>query len=196
MNSLLQHTYSYNFRIPVILSAIVVTVWISGCTSSKSTRESAIGGQNAEIHKPSQTPMQSQQLAMYRNKLSDLYATQHNTIPAVFTNNQVTETGYNQNYGYRIQIIATSHKDSAEAVLHRFNNWIFQQPKIEYKAHAYIIFKQPDYRVQVGDFVTQENATRFARILKRMKYPDAWIVRDNVNPAYVPADSTIDNSMQ
>lgn len=146
------------------------------------------------IHKPTQTPIQNQQLAMYRSKLSDLYATQSNTIPPIFQNDQITETGYNGNYGYRIQIISTSHKDTAEAILHRFNGWIFQQSQIAYKAHGYIIFKQPDYRVQVGDFLTQENATRFARILKRLKYPDAWIVRDRINTSYVPADSTIDQS--
>ncbi len=195
MKSLFRYTYSYNLRIPIFLSAIVVTLWVAGCTSSnKSTRESEIAGENTEIHKPTQTPIQSQQLALYRSKLSDLYATQSNTIPPIFQNDQITETGYNGNYGYRIQIISTSHKDTAEAILHRFNDWIFQQTQIAYKAHGYIIFKQPDYRVQVGDFLTQENAARFARILKRIKYPDAWIVRDRINPSYVPADSTIDQS--
>lgn len=195
MNSLFRNTYSYSLRIPVILSAIVISTWIAGCTStSKSTNESEMGLKNAEIHKPTETPMQSQQLALYRSKLSDLYTTRTNTIPPIFQNDQVTGTGYNGDYGYRIQIIATSHKDTAEAILHRFNDWIFQQPQIAYKAHGYIIFKQPDYRVHVGDFLTQENAARFARILKRIKYPDAWIVRDRINPAYVPADSTIDQS--
>ncbi|HKI46454.1 MAG TPA: hypothetical protein VKA08_14090, partial [Balneolales bacterium] len=114
MKSLFHCTYSYNFRISVFLSAIFATAWVAGCSSSnKSTRESANGGENTEIHKPTQTPIQSQQLATYRSKLSDLYATQTNTIPPIFQNSQVAETGYNGNYGYRIQIISTSHKDTA-----------------------------------------------------------------------------------
>jgi len=180
-----------------MLMILVMVTWFAGCSSSnKSTRENVSAAKKEEVHKPSETSMESQQLAMYRSKLSDLYVTQQNTIPPAFQTDQVSETVYNGNIGYRIQIISTSHKDSAEAVLHRFNDWIFQQSRIAYKAHGYIMFKQPDYRVQVGDFRTQENAARFARILKRVKYPDAWIVRGKINPNYIPADSTIDNSMR
>ncbi len=197
MNLLFQPRYQTRFRISALLSGLIITVWLSGCTSSnKSTRETVNAGKNTEIHKPSVTAMEGQQLAMYRSKLSDLYATQENTIPPVFQNDNISDTGYNGNFGYRIQIISTSQKDTAEAILHRFNDWIFQQNNIAYKAHAYIIFKQPDYRVQVGDFRTQNNAAHFARVLKRVKYPDAWIVRGKINPSYVPADSTIDKNMQ
>ncbi len=164
---------------------------LAGCTSSnKSTTKKAKNTASTATHKPSQTAMDAQQLAIYRSKLSDLYGTQKNTVPAAFEISQTPETiGYGDNYGYRIQIISTEHKDSAEAVLHRFNDWIFRQPDIAYKAHAYIIFKPPVYRVHIGDFLTQQGAIRFARILQKKKYPDAWIVRDEVNPNYVPADS-------
>jgi len=197
MNFSFQQQYSNSFRISALVLGLIITIWSAGCTSSKkTTSESVSTEKNATIHKPSVTAMESQQLAMYRSKLSDLYATQQNTIPPAFQNDRISDTGYNGNIGYRIQIISTSRKDTAEAILHRFNDWIFQQDNIAYKAHAYIIFKQPDYRVQVGDFLTQNNAARFARVLKQKKYPDAWIVRGKINPSNVPADSTIDKSMQ
>jgi len=43
------------------------------------------------------------------------------------------------------------------------------------------VFRQPYYRVRVGNFKIRENAIEFSRILKN-RYPDAWVVHDRIDP--------------
>lgn len=126
-------------------------------------------------------------LDKYRNTLSDIYTTKSNDLPAAL---QLEETLPNQQKdflqnGYRIQLISTSDRSRAEKVVADFNNWLFADSTITYKAESYIIFRQPNYRVHIGDFKSRIQANEFNKVVKR-RFSDAWIIQDQINEEKTP----------
>jgi hypothetical protein len=77
--------------------------------------------------------------------------------------------------GYRIQIYKETGNnalDSAWSAKNRFEN--------EYQGvKAYISFREPYYRVRVGDFRTRLQAIKFLSIIRK-KYPYAWEIKDKI----------------
>jgi hypothetical protein len=122
----------------------------------------------------------------YRNQLSDVYASRKNEVPDAFKPLPSQENHEISNVGYRVQILSSENKNSAEKTVHAYNDWIFQQKNISYKGVAYIIFKQPYYRVQIGDFISRKRAIEYSKKLKR-KYRNAWVVQDKINPDMIPS---------
>ncbi len=77
--------------------------------------------------------------------------------------------------GYRIQIYKETGNDaldSAWSVKTRFEE-TFEGTK------AYISFREPYYRVRVGDFRTRLEALKFLDKVKRV-YPYAWEIKDKI----------------
>jgi len=122
----------------------------------------------------------------YRNQLSDVYVSRKNEVPDAFKPLPSQENHEISNVGYRVQILSSENKNSAEKTVHAYNDWIFQQKNISYKGVAYIIFKQPYYRVQIGDFLSRDRAIEYSKKLKR-KYRNAWVVQDKINPNMIPS---------
>jgi hypothetical protein len=79
--------------------------------------------------------------------------------------------------GWRVQIFFDSGANSkrrANEVLNRFSG---QYPDIR----AYLSFKEPYYRVRVGDFRTRLEAEGFIKSVKS-EYPNAFVTADKINP--------------
>lgn len=115
----------------------------------------------------------------YRSRLSDRNATLNNDIPKPFWPKQITEDRIESNIGYRIQLISTMNKAEADTVRVRFNNWVFSRTDIRYKAEVYVEYKQPYFRVHVGDFKTRKAAIDYSKQVKR-RFKDAWVVQDRI----------------
>jgi hypothetical protein len=79
--------------------------------------------------------------------------------------------------GFRIQIFFDSGNQSKNNATNARASFIRQYPNVE----AYITFREPYYRVRVGDFRTKLEADGFRkRILSN--YPHAFTVNDQINP--------------
>lgn len=79
--------------------------------------------------------------------------------------------------GWRIQIFFDSGANSkrkASEVLRQFNE---RYPE----SQAYLSFKEPYYRVRVGDFRTRLEAEGFLRKIQA-QYPNAFATSDFINP--------------
>ncbi len=77
--------------------------------------------------------------------------------------------------GYRIQIYKETGNnalDSAWSAKNRFEN---EYPGVK----AYISFREPYYRVRVGDFRTRLEAIKFLSVIRK-KYPYAWEIKDKI----------------
>ena len=111
-------------------------------------------------------------------------------IPKAFAKEDTSaDNNLNQNpyQGYRVQLVSTRDAKKADKISNEFQEWSNTMVP-EYPAQAYVSFKQPYYKVHVGDFQNRTRAIRFTRIIKK-KYPGAWIVPNRINPANVAADS-------
>ncbi len=158
----------------------------TGCSSSRPTSKDTTRTHFVEANgKTIDTNVAPDDMVQYRNSLNDLYSSYQNSVPDAFKPVANEDTEVVRNYGYRIQILSSENKSTAEAALHAYNDWIFQQKNIHYKANGYIIFKQPYYRVHIGDFLDRKKAIQFSKELKH-KFPDSWMVHDNINYNQTP----------
>lgn len=82
--------------------------------------------------------------------------------------------------GFRVQIFFDSGNLSKRNASQAREDFIRRYPDVE----AYITFREPYYRVRVGDFRTKLEADGFRkRILQH--YPHAFTVNDQINPPTV-----------
>jgi len=82
--------------------------------------------------------------------------------------------------GFRIQIFFDSGNFSKRNASQAREEFIRRFPGVE----AYITFREPYYRVRVGDFRTKLEADGFRKKLLR-HYPHAFTVNDQINPPAV-----------
>ncbi len=128
-------------------------------------------------------------LAFTRSSLSDVYSTQSHDMPQTFLMTDTTRQAEQDPFaGFRIQIVSTRNIDLADSVQNQFTAWA-DTTITGYTPKAYVFFKQPFYKVHVGDFQDRARANKLSQLIKR-KYPEAWVVHDRIDPKLVPADTT------
>lgn len=123
-----------------------------------------------------------------RSSLSDTYMTQQHDIPEAFLKKDTTDNSYNNPFdGYRVQVLSTRNVVAADSLSTDFRLWA-DSTFSSYVPKAYVFFRQPYYKVHIGDFQDRQRANTLSRILKQ-KYPDAWVVHDRIDPEAVPPDT-------
>lgn len=80
--------------------------------------------------------------------------------------------------GYRVQIFFSSGNNSREQAFKVKNEFAIKYPK----TNAYISFKEPNFRVRVGDFRTRAEAFGFLKEIEEL-FPQSFVVKDDI--AYV-----------
>lgn len=163
---------------------------LAGVWACAGPRESAREPEPDEAAKTMKTTLAADlNLADYRSQLDDVFASQQQDQPEIFQQKQAPKKVSRKDLynGYRIQILSTRDMEQADRTVRNFNNWI-DTTGINYPARSYVFFKQPYYRVHVGDFNEREKALNFTRLIKK-KFPDAWIVHDRINPDNTPPDT-------
>ena len=79
--------------------------------------------------------------------------------------------------GWRVQIFFDSGTNSKRKATDALNPF----PPRYHETKAYLSFKEPYYRVRVGDFRTRLEAEGFLHNIKA-DYPNAFTVSDKINP--------------
>jgi hypothetical protein len=123
------------------------------------------------------------ELARHRIRLADRFAILANDIPEALRADSVGRMQAVRNNGYRIQIVNSRDVREAEAVRAAFEEWasLELEPNTVF---SYVLYKQPFYRVHAGDFRSRNKAQEFANRVKE-RFPDAWVVVDQVIPERV-----------
>jgi hypothetical protein len=123
-----------------------------------------------------------------RSSLSDQFVDLDHDMPEIFTREVVSDAqNVDEFAGYRVQILSTRDVVHADTTKDNFAAWA-DSTITGFSPEAYILFRQPYYRVRAGDFHDRDMAIEFSRLLKQF-YPDAWVVHDRIEPARVPADT-------
>ncbi|MEL7834757.1 SPOR domain-containing protein [Fodinibius sp. Rm-B-1B1-1] len=169
---------------------ILLTIAVGLLISCKSTEETT-----QEQDKPIVTEEEtsdSEAIALLdntRSQLNHVYLTQKQDIPEIYLKADSSKEEINRNPydGFRIQILSTRKVEYADSVANSFRMWA-DTTITGYSADAYVSFRQPYYKVHIGDFQQRNQANQFSRLIKP-KYPDAWVVHDRIEPANVPADT-------
>lgn len=79
--------------------------------------------------------------------------------------------------GWRVQIFFDSGANSKRKATEVLNHFNGQHPE----TNAYLSFREPYYRVRVGDFRTRLEAEGFMKTIQS-EYPNAFAASDKINP--------------
>jgi hypothetical protein len=115
---------------------------------------------------------------LHRSRLSDHYINFENEIPDVFKINENDQTN-DDDSGFRIQLVSTNDRMLADSVAMAFDMWA-DTAEVAGRPISYIQFRQPVYRVHVGDFLNRSVAIEYLRMIRRY-FPGAWIVHDSID---------------
>lgn len=182
-----QSVHSLFFSFTAVFIAALLFI---GCgTSSKSTRQEGQAPGNAEPVEDVEAGVSAEFLLTLENtrsKLSDVYSSSQNEMPALFNQKSSSRDIGDPYQGYRIQIISTRDVAKADSIAQDFRTWAQGQFN-NYLPKAYVLYRQPYYKVHIGNFQFQDHAMQLNRILKS-RYSDAWVVPDEVEPQLVPPE--------
>lgn len=81
--------------------------------------------------------------------------------------------------GYRVQIYFSSGNNSREQANRIRSEFVSKYPKVS----VYVLFKEPNFQVQAGDFRTRAEAVRFLREIEP-SFPQSFVIKDEI--AYIP----------
>lgn len=124
-----------------------------------------------------------------RSSLRDAFNAQQHDMPAHLLEKSTAGQQINRDPrdGYRIQLISTRNVELADSISVQYENWA-DTTITGYQAKAYVSFKQPFFKVHVGDFQQRDRAIKYSKLVKQ-KYPDAWVVHDRIEPDSAPPDT-------
>lgn len=180
-----------------ILSIIVTVLILILISSSCATLERAAEEMRGTPDDPSEEVTEEEileftptELLLYENRthMADRFFSIQLEIPETFLRQSAMEQAeVDPTAGYRVQLVATRDVAYADSVRDEFRVWALERVA-GYSPEAYIFFRQPYYRVRVGDFNNRRKAIDFSNMLKG-RYPEAWVVHDRIDPELVPADT-------
>ncbi|MGM0506304.1 MAG: SPOR domain-containing protein [Bacteroidota bacterium] len=125
------------------------------------------------------------QLQGHRSELRDRFVGLSHHMPEFYE--RVEEQQSDSTQGFRVQILSTRDVALADTTRKEYEEWI-EEMNLDAQPHSYIDYRQPTYRVRVGDFHDRDRAILFSQVVKR-QFPAAWVVYSQVEPDRVPADS-------
>lgn len=179
-----------------ILFLVAVTLFIFSCSTSEpliseEEEEMMADMDRDEVAEYMRDEMDEDEFILFENRsfLSDRFAGIQHDIPESFLAEvEQQEREIDESAGYRVQILSTRDVALADSTRDEFRVWASQRLD-GYEIDAYIFFRQPYYRIRVGDFRDRNKAINLSSMLKS-RYPDAWVVHDRIEPDRVPADTT------
>ena len=176
----------------LLLLAGLIALTLAACSTTEQAvdREKDREEERPEvIETPEERNRLQQLLVSTRSKLSDVYLSQRHDMPPAFLKKDTVDASTNINPfdGYRVQIGSTRSVQMADSVSRQFRAWA-DTTFSGYIPDTYVFFKQPHYKVHIGDFQDRERANRVSQMIKT-QFPSAWVVHDRINPGNVPADT-------
>lgn len=161
-----------------------------GCgTTSKTTQEEGQAPRGTEPVEDVEAGVSAELLSTLENtrsKLSDVYSSSENEMPAIFNQESSSRDIGDPNQGYRIQVLSTRNVARADSIAKDVRTWV-QGRFNSYIPKVYVLYRQPYYKVHVGNFQFQDHAMKLNKVLKS-RYSDAWVVPDEVEPNLVPPE--------
>lgn len=173
----------------VIIPALIILLALSACGPSRELAEDPAEEEIVEEIVEEEEVFEllsAEDLAQLRNTLADPYLQTQNEVSPVFELTDEDLEADNSRNGFRIQILSTEDMNEADAISLRYYDWADNRDLPFIRApEAYVLFRQPYYRVRVGDFRNRADVIEFLELL-RPRFPGSWIVLDTIDPDRVP----------
>ncbi|MFN2373662.1 MAG: hypothetical protein ABR545_07585 [Cyclonatronaceae bacterium] len=171
----------------LLTSAIIVIVLATGCATTADVREREEPAETeteAEIESVlDQSTADALDLDKYRTRLDDQFSTVENEIPDVFRTSENEQNNIDGSTGFRIQLVSTNDRQLADSLALSFDMWA-DTADVARRPISYIQFRQPAYRVHVGDFMSRRIAIEYLGVIRRF-FPGSWIVHDQIDTSSI-----------
>jgi hypothetical protein len=122
----------------------------------------------------------------YPDEKPDLTVVMEHYVPAALMNSTADDGKTVELDGYRVQVFSSAEREEAVRVedeVHRWLNGLTDAQRttlgLPQKVAVYSIYRQPLYRIRVGDFERREDASRLVPALQR-QFPGALVVPDRI----------------
>lgn len=181
-----------------LLFLISLFILLNSCSTTISVTETKDDGifemNDEEIDEYLREELSEEEYQLFQNRsyLSDRFSTLEHDMPETYLKEVIQDDNeVDESAGFRIQILSTRNVALADSIRDEFRLWSSQLIEEE-SVEAYIFFRQPFYRVRVGDFRNRSKAIEFSQLVKA-RYPEAWVVHDRIEPSNVLSDSALNN---
>lgn len=166
------------FKTLLLISSVCVISLVTGCAAAGEVIDTESELKVSDVQESAEFSFQFD-IDEYRIRPEYAFFATENEIPVIFQpdSSRISESA--RNAGFRIQLVSTQDVRQVEELRRKFNQWIFEEVD-EYDAQSYIIFRQPFFRLHVGNFRSRAEAIEFNNIVKR-KFPEAWVVHDQID---------------
>jgi hypothetical protein len=171
--------------IHLLSSAIIIVVLATGCATTADVRERE---EPAETETEAETVLDQStadalDLDKHRTRLDDQFSSVENEIPEAFRISENEQNNRDGNTGFRIQLVSTNDRQLADSLALSFDMWA-DTADVAQRPISYIQFRQPAYRVHVGDFMSRRIAIEYLGVIRRF-FPGSWIVHDQIDTSSI-----------
>lgn len=170
-------------RLPVTILIAAVVLLLSACSSTEPVVEPT----------PTPTPEVPQiNMADYEDFDPEPYrdtrpapAEITHDVPETLMDGKAERRTSRTGQGYRIQIYSSQDKAGADRLTEQAMSWWRAEKRngnlddYANEPPVYLVFRQPYYRVRVGNFASRSDALEVLRLIER-RFPDAFVVPDRV----------------
>ena len=111
---------------------------------------------------------------------------QEHDVPLALMNSTADDGKQVEIDGFRVQVFSSPERDEAVTVEDDLRRWVSRLSDGQRNAlglpdvvPVYSLYRQPFYRVRIGDFESREDASRLANALQR-QFPGSLVVPDRV----------------
>lgn len=176
------------FTLQKLIALLVLLLLAAGCASvAELSEEEEAPEVIPEAPAAFSTLLSTGELSELRLSPTDRFRTFQLTVPDAF---QVTEEELQRsqsNRGFRIQLMSTENVALADSMMLQYYDWAgeFEDHPFRIIPEAYVTFRQPFYRVRIGDFRRRSDANTYLAIL-RAHFPGAWVVIDTIDLTLAP----------
>jgi hypothetical protein len=160
---------------------------VTSCAAVRDAAEDPADAAEPEGEAELSALLSAQELNELRLSPMDRLIAAENTIPEVYRLSDDDRRDVETNSGYRIQLMTTERISIADSMSLAYYDWAESYDEMPFATipEAYVTFRQPFYRVRVGDFRRRSEANAFLAIV-REHFPGAWVVMDTIDPELVP----------
>jgi hypothetical protein len=131
-------------------------------------------------------PVEAFDIAAYADTPAEVEPELAHDVPDRLMTNQISSGGTRETSGFRVQVYSTMDRNEAAATEDAVKAWWESMQAVDQEAVAgmqepavYRFFRQPYYRVRVGDFPNRARADRMAKLLVG-RFPGSFVVPDRV----------------
>lgn len=189
----MMHHFNYSSKASVLFFLpLLLLLVVTGCRSSAEVSEEPEPEPEETEQRPMSVLISPSDYNELRISPSARLMTQENRIPGVFITDEEDRDEIESNSGFRIQLLTTNSITEADSMSLEYYDWLeeIEEERIDLRPvpDAYITFRQPYYRVRLGDFRERSAANAYLRVV-RDRFPGAWVVIDSIDPEMVPEKS-------